>query len=51
MEPGLAVPLYITVLLVGGGVAIWLVGKAIANALGRDVTLTGHYLYLGCCAR
>jgi len=37
------VPLYITVLLVGGSVAIWLVGNtAIANALGRDVTLTGR---------
>lgn len=40
----LTVPLYITVLLVGGGVAIWLVGntEAVANALGRDVTLTGR---------
>lgn len=40
----IVVPFFITLLLVGGGVAILLVGNAetILNALGRDVTLTGR---------
>ena len=39
-----AVPLYITLLLLGGSVALWLVAntEAVISALGRDVTLTGR---------
>lgn len=40
----LALPFFITLFLVGGGVAILLVGNAetILDALGRDITLTGR---------